>query len=354
MKKLFAMLLAVAMILSLATVAFAAEDLSSECQTTDVVLHKLYNITGAEDASDAKEAAQVYPHETLSFVSTASTGNPDGGKANLEIADLTVSGTEGTMAITLPVYTMVGKYDYTITETPGSAQAATYSNTSINLTVLVTYNDDHTALNAVLYLVNTSAEGGEAYTEISKEDGTTVYKLDTFVNEYKVGKLEVKKAVTGNLADQSVEFEMTVTLTSAKPVLSDITVVDGSTGAVTTVAHGDGWTQKEVTINVKHGETVTFYNIPEGVTYTVVEAAKHGLEGGSLDVNSAVDTDYTVTYDKDSGTIAADSTVTATVTNSKSTTVEHGVVLDSMPYIVILTIAAFGMVAMMTKKRYEV
>lgn len=352
MKKLFAMLMAVVMIFSLATVAFAAEDLSSKEHVTDVVLHKLYKITGAEDASAAKEAAQVYPHETLSFVSTPATTNPDGGAANLTIAPLTVSGPEGSMAITLPVYTQVGKYDYTITETAGTAQAAVYSGASINLTVLVTYNDDHTALNAVLYLVQKTENDEESYTEITKEDGSKVYKLDTFVNEYSVGKLEVSKEVEGNLADQSVEFVMTVKFTSVKPVLSDITVVDGSTGAVSTVTYGNGWTEQTVTINVKHGETVTFYNIPTGVTYVVEEDAKHLAADTSNGSN--VEVGYTVSYDaKKAGTIAV-GTASTVVTNNKSTEVETGIVLDSMPYVVILAVACFGMFAMMTKKRYEV
>ncbi len=353
MKKLFAMLLAVAMILSLATVAFAADDVAaSDSYVSSVVLNKLYNIVGAEDAaeSDADEAAAVYPHETLSFVSTPAESNPT--TDNLTVADWTVTGPNGTMAITLPSYTEVGKYYYTITETAGNAQAATYSTDEITLAVLVEYNEDHTALVATLYAVDVTVDG-ETNTTITGTDdtGETVYKLDTFVNEYKVGKLTVEKTVTGNLASKDQEFTMKVEFTSAKPVLSDITIVDGSTGAVSTIAYGTGWTSNEVTINVEHGETVTFYNIPEGVEYVVTEDASH-FEADANGSNPA--TGYTQTNaTNDSGVIS--STVSAvSFTNTKDTSVETGIVLDSMPYIAILAIAAFGMFAMMSKKRYEV
>lgn len=338
MKKLFAMLLAVAMILSLATVAFAAE---AEAETTTLVseatkyeaVFKAYTVLGATDDT-------LYPAETLKFTVTPDAANPD--TTNLTVDDLVVDGNaDQLLVINVPSYSKVGVYKYTIAETAGNTQGVTYTTDTIAVTVLVTYNYEEGKLDTEIVLSTADGEGG---------------KVDTFTNTYKVGTLTVTKTVSGNLADQSVEFEMTVTFNSANPVLSDITVTDASTNTETTVT-GDGWTTKTVTINVKHGETVTFDNIPEGVTYTVVEAAKHGLEGGTLDVNSAVDTDYTVTYTGETGTMAhteEEVDCTAAVNNHKDTTVDTGIVLDSMPYILILAVAAFGMFAMVTKKRYEV
>lgn len=329
MKKLFAMLLAVVMILSLATVGFAAEEETTMVSdaTTFEAIFKAYEVVGTE--------ADVFPAETLKFTVVADATNPDA--TNLTIADLAVTGaTAQKLVINVPSYSKVGVYKYTISETAGNTQGVTYTADTIDVTVLVTFNYDENKLDTKIVL-STPAE--------------TEGKVDTFTNTYEVGKLTVNKTVSGNLADQSVEFEMTVTFKAEGPVLSPVTCT-ASEG--TEVIAGDGWTEKTVTINVKHGETVTFENIPAGVTYEVVEAAKHGLEGGSLDVNSAADTDYTVTYTDATGTISADAACEAKVVNEKKTDVDTGIVLDSMPYVVILAVACFGMFTMMTKKRYEV
>ena len=52
--------------------------------------------------------------------------------------------------------------------------------------------------------------------------------------------------------------------------------------------------------------------------------------------------------------VAADQDVAATVTNKKDTIVDMGIDMDSAPYFVILAVAMFGMVALVSKKRYEV
>lgn len=333
MKKLFAMLLAVAMIFSLATVAFAEEaeapaetKLVSEAVTFSEVF-KAYEVVGSTDEA-------LFPAETLKFEVEADEANPDA--TVITVDDLAVTGNAGQLlTIKVPSYEKVGVYKYTISEVAGTTQGVTYTDDTIDVTVLVTYNYKEGKLDTEIVLSTPDEADG---------------KVDTFTNTYEVGKLTVNKTVTGNLADQNVEFEMTVTFKSAGPVLSDITV-NASEGKSTIT--GDGWTQKTVTINVKHGETVTFDNIPVGVTYEVVEAAKHGLGEDGFDVNSAVDTDYTVTYTAETGTINA-KVSEAKVVNEKKTEVDTGIVLDSMPYVVILAVACFGMFAMMTKKRYEV
>ena len=43
-----------------------------------------------------------------------------------------------------------------------------------------------------------------------------------------------------------------------------------------------------------------------------------------------------------------------TIVNNKTTSVDTGIALDSAPYFVILAVAMFGMVALVSKKRYEV
>lgn len=354
MKKLTALLMVLVLAFSMAITVFADENITAESKTASVNLKKLYTITGAENVAgtEADESATVYPHETLSFVPTPAGTNPT--TQNLTIEDLEVTGPNGEMSIILPAYTEIGKYVYTVSEEAGNAQGATYASGDITLTVLVTYNADHSALVSELYLTQTTAGEGTQTSQI-EINNNSVAKVDTFVNTYEVGHLNIEKTVAGNLGSQTEEFEMTVTFTSEKPVMSDITCVDGSTQAAPqTIAFGTGWTEKTVTIYVKHGETVSFKNIPTGVTYTIEEAAKHGEGTDGFNPNSAADTDYKVEYTNKTGTIATNSTINAAVKNTKETTVETGVVLDSMPYVLMLTAAVLGMAALMGKKRYDV
>jgi len=85
----------------------------------------------------------------------------------------------------------------------------------------------------------------------------------------------------------------------------------------------------------------------------VEEDAKHLVGEEPFDVNSAADTDYTVTYTNETGTIATGETAAVGVSNEKSTSVETGVVLDAMPYVLMITVAAAGLILVFGRKRYE-
>ena len=136
------------------------------------------------------------------------------------------------------------------------------------------------------------------------------------------------------MGDREKEFTVTVTFDApeGKTVKSDITYNNGAqTGAVTFDENGHA----SVNIKVKHGSTVTFNNIPYGVMYKVTEETP---------------ADYDVSYEKDEDVIGAAST-DCTITNNKEGKVDTGIVLDSMPYVLLLAVACMGLAVLMTKKR---
>ena len=333
MKKLFALLLTLALVLSFGITAMAAEPVMTSKATTYEALIKTYNVVGGNDAT-------LYPAETLTFTSTPAVGNPD--PTNLTVNDLEVTGnTKQKLVINVPAYSKVGVYHYTITENAGNTQGVTYTTDAVNVSVLVEYDytdedGDGYGLKATIGVTNAAGEGeGEL-------------KHDTFTNTYSLGSLTVSKEVAGNLASQSQEFAIDVTFTSDKPVLSTITCGDGQT--ITSA----NWTQAEsvytakVTVKLIHGQDVTFNNIPAGVTYTVVEQAKHE----AADPNgSNPETGYTVTYEGETGTIAENVTAAAKVINTKGTTVNTGVVLDSLPYVLLIAVAVVAVVLFTVRKR---
>ena len=341
MKRILAMLLAAAVMLSLSVPAFAAEsgkataDYRSEERVADITVEKLYEITGSDDED-------LYPQEVLSFTAMPDASNPD--TTNLTVDDLTVTGnTDQLLTIRLPVYSLVGTYKYTIAETTEKEmQGVTYSDASVAVTVLVTYNYEEEKLDTQIVLGTGEAAEG---------------KVDTFVNQYDVGKLTLEKTVTGNLGAKDVYFDIAVTFTASKEVASEIPIAGGSFAenpaviAVSDWEEGEaGWSCTKV-LKLKDTDLITFADIPAGVSYAVEEDAKHLVGEDGFDVNSSPDTDYTVAYENETGTIAAASTAQASVTNEKKTTVETGILLDSAPYALMFAVAAAGLSMNAGRKR---
>lgn len=316
MKKILSVLLALALIVSLGITAFAAA--GDPSAATTITIYKDFTVTGGS----------TFPTQELTFTSTPDSGNPD--TTNLTVAALTpAAAADNAITVSVPSYSKVGVYNYTITEnTPTTAaQGVTYSTESIGIAVLVTYADD-----------------GSLQAEVGIAKDAEGNKLDTFTNTYALGELEVTKTVSGNLGDKNKLFDFTITLTAANTVYSDITVAGGSDAANAQTIAG-GWTgEKAISIKLKHGETVNVTNIPEGVTYTVEEAAKHA-EGG---VNS--EEGYTVTKTGDTGTISSTKS-TAAFTNTKETTIDTGVALDYLPYVLIVLVVLAAAIFMIIRKR---
>lgn len=332
MKKFLALVMAMMMVLAMGT-AFAegtadASGYVSEEVTKAITLNKIYTLSGSTDAT-------LYPTETLSFSVEAGKNNPD--TPVITVDDLEVKGnSDQKVVINLPVYDTVGIYTYTITEDAGEAQGVVYSDAALEVTVMVTYNYTDACLDTKV-VVSSTSEGSKA---------------DTFDNQYNVGALTVQKTVSGNLASHTDYFKMKVTLTATQNVESAITVSGGSHKSNPTTIANDWTGAKEVEIWLKANETITFANIPDGVTYTVVEDAAHILQAGeTFDPNSAGDKQYTATYTNASGEIETKETDAAVVNNEKKTDVDTGILLDNAPYMMIMAMVVLAGAAMMMKRR---
>ena len=58
-----------------------------------------------------------------------------------------------------------------------------------------------------------------------------------------------------------------------------------------------------------------------------------------------------MTYEGETGTIAENVTAAAKVINTKGTTVNTGVVLDSLPYVLLIAVAVVAVVLFTVRKR---
>lgn len=252
-----------------------------------------------------------------------------------DTSDTTLSpGETGSLVYNLPLYQKVGIYYYTIAQTAGQTAGVAYDTRVFVLKVTVIEQDG---------LVRVAAVHAETAT------GEKVGEENGFVNTYSAGSLSVTKNVTGNLGDQTKDFNVTVTFTApaSLSVNSEIKYTDD--GVEETIVPSE-WNGAEgasktasVVIDLKHNETVTFTNIPYGVTYTVEEDDYTSEAMGKYD-----EADYTFSDTKKEIDSSSD---TVTITNNKGTTVDTGVVLDSLPYVLLIAVAVVGVVAFTAKKR---
>ena len=321
MKKLLSLALALVMVLTL-SVAVAAEE-HTDMETVTIAV--TYNATNEGTTSPAEvftfAIANASVTDAAAGVTKENMPTPSVGSVAYDAGD---AGNADTMTknvtITLPEYTSVGVYTYTITPNPGTTAGVTYWAKTIKLVVTVIEQNGKIRVAAV----HTEGEG-EA-------------KSDDISYTYSAGSLSVTKNVTGNLGDQTKEFNVTVTFTAPEAGVVNSTIsyiVDGETKTIAPAAwEGD---TASVRIALHHEETVTFTNIPYHVTYHVEE-------------DSYAAEEYETSYNKQDGTIGAASDA-VTITNNKGTTVDTGVVLDSLPYILLIAVAVVGVVAFTAKKR---
>lgn len=322
MKKILAMLLAVMMLLSVASVAMAEEYADQET----VTIKKVYKLTN----SGTKSPAENFTLKQISSSVTdgEATEAPALGTitgANFAEGAATVDGTTGNITVALPEYTHVGVYEYILQEIAGDTAGVTYYGDNIKLKVTV-INDTE----GNLRIAAVHAESANNALEAGKT------KKDNFPNTYSAGKLKVTKTVAGNLGDKDKKFDFSVKFTkpAGKDVNSTITATVAGQNVTFTPAWNDAG-EYTFTFQLAHDETATFENLPYDVQYTVTEATATG---------------YETTKTGDTGTINQ-AEQTAAFTNTKGGTIDMGVMLDSMPYVLVLAVVGAAVIALIAKKR---
>ena len=339
-RRLLAILLSAIMVMSFGVITMAAEgDTAADTTYTDVssiTITKIYKAVN-EGVSPAEtfaftELTCTSVTDAAEGVTTANAPVPTIGSIAYADGDATADGTgkgTKTATIALPEYTSVGVYTYTFSEVVPTTKTAgvTYSEGTFTLVVTVLQQDDKVRVAAV-------------HCEANPKTGTygESPKTDKFENTYESGTLAVSKTVTGNLGDQSKYFDVTVTFAAAsgEAINSTITYTGGKYSEAVAVNNNTA------TIQLKHGDTVTFANVPEGVTWTVEEADYTTEANGKYDAAQ---------YSASTGTITAGGAATSVITNNKDVQVDTGIALDSIPYILIIALVAIGAVTVFVRRR---
>lgn len=169
-------------------------------------------------------------------------------------------------------------------------------------------------------------DNGETYTATcsgisgEKDSGGNYYFTVTNTPKPKSYDLTVKKTISGNMTDRTEKFQFTVT-------------------------YGD----KTETFDLGHEGTKTI-SVPVGAFVKITE------EPGSFEYSLTSVEPKTVVYTPvtDGSGISftmPESNVTITIDNKLEAKIETGIILDALPYILILAIVAGGVVLMLLRKR---
>jgi len=296
---------------------------------------------------------------TFTYTITADSNNPENGVTGIPehptvvFNNVAPSGTPatatatGTISLSSATFTKNGDYKWTLTETATSDESGNYPVDSTN-----TYTIKASVRNATTSGRLSSDEGKQVvffvYTGTTTQDNTT--KLDfskqdpdqilfTSATAYK--HIEIKKEVTGNMADVDKDFTVSVTLGTTGQTFS----VYGSNNNVTTISGG---VATDLTLN--HNDTIIIgagadgestNEIPVGMTYSYTEAA----ETNYTQVSGASVTDKAVSR--------TDATNVNNIVNNYETNTITGAFLKVLPYVVIVAIAVAGVVYLVIRNKKQ-
>lgn len=357
LKKLFAGIVAVAMMATMAAPVFAATAVVKEktVPVTDNIVAITVNYTGSDFGSDkikleldATDKGAPYAVKNSSATLTSVADKKIQVSSDWLDVTETKPATTATLNVTLPAYDNVGTYFYKLKQVSGTTAGMKYDTDQLYLMVNVINADAENLIGgytckAALFKTDPENLSGDSLKNA---------KIDSLTNVYTSATYNAKKVVKGSLGDRNQEFSFCVTFTkSADQIVNGkiMMTLPGQRAVELTPTWENDKTYTTPVFTMKHGQTATFANVPKDVTVVVDEMNGNDAVADDTDFTVNGNT-YHVTYEHKSVTMTGED-ATATVTNRSTTNVDTGVILDNAPYIALLTIVAAGAVVMIMKKR---
>ena len=342
-KKFSALVLAGTMLFSMGTTVFAA----GEPTVPDVNSNGQVPITKEFEMADGLKT----PAATFKFTATSQTQDA----LPATITDVTYqAGETGTLkdgkyviskdtAISFTgTWPHAGEYVYTVTESKENPISnVTYDNTSYRLRV---------------YVIN--GTNGLEIEKITAQGATGKTDKILFTNTYAKNDatLTIEKNTEGDYADKTRKFDFEITFT--KSPMSDQTTFTGTIGAQS-VECTAGQTK---TFKLADGEQLVFNNLPVGTTYMVKElAATDGytpkvtvIENQTTTVtNKTVQETEALDTLKENGknNLVGENENKVTFTNTYKDVAVTGIVMNNLPFILLVAVAIVAFVSLAVIKR---
>lgn len=342
-KKLGALILAGTMLLSMGTTAFAAGETIPDVNNNG-------KVTITKDFEMADGLAT--PNVTFKFTATSET--PDALPAMIEDISY-AAGDKGTLKdekYVISKDTAIsftgnwkhdGEYVYTVTESQENpVENVTYDTSSYKLRVYVINEGNGLKVQKI------TAEG---------KDGKTNRILFTNTYTKNDATLTIEKNTEGDYADKTRKFDFEITFTKS-PMSADQTTFTGTIGAQS-VECTAGQTK---TFKLADGEQLVFNNLPVGTTYMVKElAATDGytpkvtvIENQTTTVtNKTVQETEALDTLKENGknNLVGENENKVTFTNTYKDVAVTGIVMNNLPFILLVAVAIVAFVSLAVVKR---
>ena len=342
------------------------------------------------------------PEATFTFTFTPKTGTSSNGapyetidSSNGQITDKNVSysGTDvlatGQTSIKKETgdifrevnYTHAGEYVYTVAEKQNVGWKViqkngspidfmTYDNRNYEMHVIVkNKTTGGTYISSVYFKqVSPSVNG-----KVKPSESGTTYKYDLFTNIYRknAGKitdpnepnpnkpnvskvdpnaksLVIKKVVSGATADKSKDFTFKLTFTKASTETSQsITGKIGETSK--TFVYG-----QETTITLRHDQSLVFDTIPAGTRYKLVETGSQGYTASAAYKENGASKNQAGTVSRNftqDSILIGEKPNDNTITNSLPDVTPTGLLIDNLPFILMIGLGLAGFVVLSKKRR---
>lgn len=386
-KKLMAILMATALIMSIAAISASAENTYTPVNGTNTQFNKYLVVDSDTNIPAISFNFTVAPGTAVAATSStpailAGVGTPSiatvtftNGQATSTTApdDLTLATGKKFAVQTATVdfsgvtFTEPGVYRYVITEqeTTG-AKAVTYDTQAQTagskvryLDVYVEDDDETTADDLVVssYVMHETTDVVVNTDPDNKADD----KSSSYVNEISTKDLEFGKEVTGNQGSKDKYFLFTLNITNAQanttysvdlnsaeasPAKTDATKYDTMTNPSSFTTDGDG--KATVTFYLKDGQYIKIPGLPEGYGYTLTEDAEDYASSATI---SATNGKSGVAYsDPATGSsVAAD--IKTGYTNDRTGIIPTGVLLTIAPFAVGILLFGALIIFIIAKRR---
>lgn len=378
-KKMLAIVAAGAMTLGLAmpTSVFAAGG-DTATKVTEAYISKTYN-------------REVGKAEKFSFTAKQNTEGTGLVKTVVPVNIPDISFTKDQTGTTkqrakvnFPTYKEAGEYEYTVTESQtadpavpnGGHEKLIMSKAEYTMDVYVTENEETRALEISNIIVKrTKDDAGKnandvKVTDIGDDDNNGFNFTNTYVQEAGTGtdptdpdpdyttygSLDVSKIIktdAADTADTNKEFEFTADFTfpngTDATTLGAKATIGGSTTSITGTSH---------TFKLKHGQNVKFTGLPVGTKISVTESATPNYKGSAEVVinngtkEAVAETKYNEALTVSDKTLGQNKN-TVDVTNTYNYVPATGIIMNTLPYVLMVALCAaalFGFVAFKRKK----